>query len=51
VGQYWKFKAYSTLASFNNRGEGLKQTVKTFRQRLVKTLRRTSGILSSTHLR
>jgi UDP-MurNAc hydroxylase len=37
-GQYWKFKTYATLASFNNRGEGLKETLKTVQRRFLKKL-------------
>lgn len=39
-GQYWKFKTYATLASFNNRGEGLQETLKTVQRRVFKKLGR-----------
>ena len=35
-GQYWKAKSYATLASFNNRGEGLRETLKTAQRRYFK---------------
>jgi hypothetical protein len=38
-GQYWRFKMYATLASFNSRGEGLKETVRTVQRRVFKVLR------------
>jgi len=41
-GQYWKFKMYATIAGFNSRGEGLKETVKTVQRRVLKVLRTVS---------
>lgn len=33
-GRYWKFKAWATLASFNSRGEGFAEILKTITERL-----------------
>jgi UDP-MurNAc hydroxylase len=37
-GHYWKFKTWATLASFNNRGEGMRQVLTTVLRRIRKRL-------------
>jgi hypothetical protein len=37
-GQYWKFRIYAALSSFNSRGEGIRETVKTLQRRVLKRI-------------